>query len=262
MLEARLVYNQRRPSLPQNHPTIIKPSFKSFSLFSWLNIKHSTLADGGLGRAAIRTRRNHQREIYICIIFCCFKRQIKFYLFLCSTGSVCDLKYEIFILMDWWRKSILLATHCEEGAGERKQFIRKVSLWFNKSPSPTANRKRYLHSFSFFIASLHSFSVSFSAAPVFAEPSEQDEDVNPLCEIIQLFFFCLCVAATSLHLCASSEKLLCANFSFISVCWFFGKSLLRLIMKCEDKEKSREIVRFEEGNWWKFFDIQFNEPGL
>ena len=48
--------------------------------------------------------RKSSEEIYICIIFCCFKRQIKFYLFLCSNEfpvffCVCWEIRDIY----WWR---------------------------------------------------------------------------------------------------------------------------------------------------------------
>lgn len=69
------------PAPTQKPSTIIKPSFeeKALLLFVLLNVKHSTLEQR-------KRARESSEEIYICIIFCCFKRQIKFYLFLCSNG--------------------------------------------------------------------------------------------------------------------------------------------------------------------------------
>lgn len=165
------------PAPTQKPSTIIKPSFeeKALLLFVLLNVKHSTLEQR-------KRARESSEEIYICIIFCCFKRQIKFYLFLCSNGFLYSFlcAAEIRDIYSFWIGGEEGKQERSAGARRGKQFIRKVSLWFNKSPPIW---KCYLHSFSFFIA------FCFTRSPSFHQ-MEEDEDINPLFEIIQLFFSC------------------------------------------------------------------------
>lgn len=75
-------------------------------------------------------------------------------------------------------------------ATEKKQFIRKVSLWFNKSP-----QQKML--FAFVLAFIASPFLSFVLRPSLSD-EEGEEDINPLFKIIQLFPF----HPQLLHLCA------------------------------------------------------------
>lgn len=120
-------------------------------------------------------------------------------------------------------KSFLAATH----SGWRgKQFIRKVSLWFNKSPK--------LKMLFAFILVFHRclFFVSREEKKNARQKNEERrrKKINPLCEIIQLFSrnFSDCM----------KRKLLCLLLRYS----FWGdKSLLRLIMK-------KKILPW---NWWE-----------
>ena len=93
---------------PNNNQTLIQKLY-SFLLFLMLNIKHFTFSQMGGKRERVREKkwkgtRESSEEIYICIIFCCFKRQIKFYLLGAPPSFVFELKYEIFIRLDWWQR--------------------------------------------------------------------------------------------------------------------------------------------------------------
>ena len=100
-------------------PTIIKPSFKSFTLFAaafaaW-NIKHST---------SLEKRKNgyenHQKKFISALYFAASKDKLNFISFCAPTSSLCSFacagKYEIFIGGDETerrerREEFLAATH-------------------------------------------------------------------------------------------------------------------------------------------------------
>lgn len=120
-----------------------------------------------------RTRESSE-EIYICIIFCCFKRQIKFYLFCASPVLVffLQLKYEIFILLDWWRMKMARRTVISE---ETHSWARKKSnlfvrcLYDSINPAPPSSLQQenvicihsHSHCFSFcFFSALLSLTVN------------------------------------------------------------------------------------------------------
>lgn len=225
------------PSIHPHKPTIIKPSFKSFTFFSVVAIAWSLKHSTSLERRQ-KWIRESSEEIYICIIFCCFKRQIKFYIFLCSNDFpvffACEMRDILFV----WRWKM---RRRELSALRRKQFIRKVSLWFNKSPQKLKN-VICIHS--------HFSSVPFFFFYVFQQKTarqknemKEDENINPLCEIIQLF-------SRNFFICAK-WKLLCCSFFFMRK----DKSLLRLIMKDEkfffSLTLSLSPSLSTDFNWWK-----------
>lgn len=184
-----LVYPIFLSPIRPHKPTIIKPSFKSFTLFlcfCYCCMEYKAFHLLGEGKRK-NGYENHQKKFISALYFAASKDKLNFISFSAPTSfpvfSLRVLGNTRYLLVAMRLKGkeeeweFLAKTHNEKK--RRKQFIRKVSLWFNKSPK---NWKCYLHSFSFFIAA------------VFVSPGEKKSSrhkktgkINPLCEIIQLF---------------------------------------------------------------------------
>lgn len=65
-------------------------------------------------KQATISKRESSEEIYICIIFCCFKRQIKFYLFCASP---------VFVFLRWNTRYLFLRIGGEDGSGKMVERI-------------------------------------------------------------------------------------------------------------------------------------------
>jgi hypothetical protein len=80
------------PTQTNNNQTLIQ-KLHSFSCCCYCCMEYKAFH---LLREEEKWIRESSEEIYICIIFCCFKRQIKFYLFLCSN------EFPVFLFCVCW----------------------------------------------------------------------------------------------------------------------------------------------------------------
>lgn len=161
-----------------SQPPIIKPSFRARSsqfLFE-LNIKHST------STSTQKWIRESSEESYICIIFCCFKRQIKYlslsvsFLLYCllEEPSFDGAETPIFIsygfVLCWWKERNFWGDPFLKIWAKKESNLFVRCLYDSINPR---NWKCYLHSFSFFNESfVFNF---FFLAFVFLSPPSADK---------------------------------------------------------------------------------------
>lgn len=173
-------------------PAMIKPRLRSFFAAA-----HKAFLPCEQATISKRVRGNRQKKFISALYFAASKDKLNFicsvlHRFLSSCAETRDI-YSFGLVAKtaaakWLRESAETHSRWRRSAREKKQFIREVSLWFNKSP----DWERYLHSSQSFLLFLYA-----RFLPSFHRKRKHCEDINPLFKIIQLFSF----PATSSFVC-------------------------------------------------------------